>query len=183
MYIKDSDTMKTALAAWDVFLESNDELAKGRGEYDKNDVGRHAGIMQTLADIFVDVFKSASSSAKVTPYMNCMMVDIQRMILRHGLLITFSAQGLERIHQWVNCITLWRSNKHREDVGGTVMKCLTNKASAGVEMPPCRSGKKKDANTGFVKKGENMSKVARETMEEGEEVLMRAFADMKAEVD
>ena len=63
------------------------------------------------------------------------------------------------------------------------MKGLTNKAIAGVEMPPRRSGKKRDANNGFVKTGGNMSKVAREKMEEGKEVPMRAIAERKAEVD
>ena len=183
VHIKDSDNMKTALAVWDAFLEFNDELVQGCDDDDQNDVERHAGKMQKLAETFVDVFKAASSSAKVTPYMHCMMVDIPRMILRHGSLMKFSAQGLERLHQWVKFITLWRSNKHHEDVGGTVMKGLTNKASAGVEMPPRRSGKKRDANNGFVKKGGNMSKVARAKMEEGKDVLMRAIAERKAEVD
>ena len=50
-------------------------------------------------------------------------------------------------------------------------------------MPPRRSGKKRDANNGFVEKGGNMSKVAREKMEEGKEVLMRAIAEKKTEVD
>ena len=175
--------MKSALAVWNAFLEFNDELVKGCDDDDKNDVERHSGEMQKLAENFVDAFKAASSSSKVTPYMHCMMVDIPRMILRHGSLMKFSAQGLERLIQWVKFITLWRSNKHHEDVGGTVMKGLTNKASAGVEMPPRRSGKKRDANNEFVKKGGNMSKVAREAMEGGKEVLMKGIADRKAKVD
>ena len=59
------------------------------------------------------------------------------------------------------------------------MKGLTNQASAGVEMPPSRSGKKRDADKRFVKKGGNTSKVSREKMEEGKEVLMRAIAEKK----
>ncbi len=46
------------------------------------------------------------------------------------------------------------------------MKGLINKASAGVEMPPLRSGKKRDAKDEFVKKGGNKSKVAREEWRE-----------------
>jgi hypothetical protein len=92
----------------------------------------------------------------------------------------FSAQGLERLHQWVKFITLWRSNKHHDAIGGTVMKGLTAKASAGVKMPPRRTGKKRDAENQFVKKGGNMSKVAREAMDEGKVVLMRAIAERKA---
>jgi hypothetical protein len=72
---------------------------KGCDDDDQNDVERHARKMQKLVEIFVDVFKAALSSAKVTPYMHCMMVDIPRMILENGSLMKFSAQGLESLHQ------------------------------------------------------------------------------------
>ena len=65
-------------------------------------------------------------------------------------------------------------------LGGAVMKGLTAKASAGVKIPPRRTCKKRDAEN-QVKKGGNMSKVARDAMDEGKVVLMRAVAKKKAE--
>ena len=93
----------------------------------------------------------------------------------------FSAQGLERLHQCVKFITLWRSTKHHDAIGGAVLKGLAAKASAGFKMPPRRACKKKDAENQFVNKGGSMSKVAREAMDEGKVVLMRSIAERKAE--
>ena len=103
------------------------------------------------------------------------------MVLRHGSLMKYSAQGVERLHQWVKFVTLWRSNKHHDVVGATVIRSLTTKASAGIEMPPRRAGKKRNAQNQFVKTGGNMGKVARQEMEERKEELKKAIAERKQE--
>ena len=86
---------------------------------------RHARELEKLAEVFENKFKNVTSSNKVTPYMHCMMVDIPRMVLRHGSLMKYSAQGVERLHQWVKFVTLCRSNKHHDVVGAIVIKTLT----------------------------------------------------------
>ena len=126
-------------------------------------------------------FKNVTSSNKVTPYMHCMMVDIPRMVLRHGCLMKYSAQGVERLHQWVKFVTLWRSNKHHDVVGGTVIKALTIKGSAGIQMPPRRTGKKRDAQPHLFKTGGKMSKVARQVMEETKETLKTTIVERQQE--
>jgi len=65
----------------------------------------------------VNKFKNVVSSNKVTPYMHCMTVGIPRMVLRNDCLMKYSAQDVERLHQWVKFVTLWRANKHRDVVG------------------------------------------------------------------
>jgi hypothetical protein len=181
VHSKESENMKYALGVWDAFLEFNEELVKGCDDNDEADVKRHAGELEKLAEVFVNKFKNVTSSNKVTPYMHCMMVDIPRMVLRHGCLMKYSAQGVERLHQWVKFVTLWRSNKHHDVVGATVIKALTTKGSAGIQMPPRRTGKKRDAQNQFVKTGGKMSKVARRVMEEAKETLKTAIAERKQE--
>jgi hypothetical protein len=181
VHSKESENIKYALGVWDAFLEFNEELVKGCGDNDEADVKRHARDLDKLAEVFVNKFKNVTSSNKDTPYMHCMIVDIPRMVLRHGCLMKYSAKGVERLHQLVKFVTLWRSNKHHDVVGAIITKALTTKGSASIQMPTRRNGKKQDAQNQFVKTGGKMSNVARRVMEETKEALKTDIAERNQE--
>ena len=96
---KDSEIYVVNEDVWDSFWEFQGELVKGCDDEDANDVERNAETLQSLAETFVNNFSKASSGEKVTPYMHCIMVDVPRLVRRHGSLVKFSSQGVERLHQ------------------------------------------------------------------------------------
>ena len=176
VHSQNAENKKHMVAAWDAFLEWLDELHKGCDDDDKDDVERHAVKLKDLAEIFVNRFKKVASEEQVTPYMHCMMIDIPDQVRRHGGLLKYSAQGVERLHQWVKFIVMYRSNKHHDTIGKQVMQGLTVKG-ADKEMPARRQGQKRKE----AQHGGHMSKKARQEMDHTKEGLQRAIALRKQE--
>ena len=159
-------THQECMKVWDAFFLFNEELVKGCRDQDPDDVERHAARLQSLAEAFVDHFRCVASGPKVTPYMHCMMADIPRLVREHGGLVKYSSQGVERLHQWIHFITQFRSNRHHDDVGGTVLRKISTKAAGQTTQPPQRQGVKRHADNAFTKTMGNVSKRARAEQEQ-----------------
>ena len=72
------------------------------------------------------------------------------MVLRHGSLATYSSQGVERLHQWVQFITQYRSNRKTKDVAATVLTGVTAMASNEAEKPGRRKRGRENRQGGHM---------------------------------
>ena len=168
---RDSEIYTVNEDVWDSFWEFQAELVKGCDDNDADDVERHAATLQSLAETFVNNFIKASSSEKVTPYMHCIMVDVPRLVRRHGSLVKYSSQGVQRLHQWVKFVTQHRCNKRYEDTAKTCISYLTRKGSVNNTQEAHRTseqarGRKRRVENQFTKPGGNLSKKQRDQKEE-----------------
>ena len=167
-----SENLQLAKDAWDAFFLFQEELVDGCNDDDPNEVAEHSRVLKELAEDFVKKYIRVSANKKVTPYMHIMMVDIPRMVLLHGSLVKYSSQGVERLHQYVKFITMYRSNRKHKDVSGKVAKDLALKTMTLADRPARRKGKKRTAEGGIVQRGGKMSTAARQQREERKTAIM-----------
>ena len=135
----ESDNLQDALDVWGSFIDYNDCLLRGCDDNDPESVKAYAQALQDLAEDFNAKYLAAASNARCTPYIHVIKVDVPRQALRHGSLVKFSCQGLERLHQWVHFISTFRCNRHHATAPTTIISKIT----AMADVPVSESGKAK----------------------------------------
>lgn len=139
---KPGPNMELCMKVWEMFINWNSEIADGCDDDDQDSRDQHAANLQQIAEEFIRAFVQVGAAEKVTVYMHILLVDIPRQVQRHGSLPKFSAQGVERLHQWMHFITEHRTNRHRRTLAGQVLKGLAMAGESHQTFKP-GTGKRK----------------------------------------
>ena len=96
-----------------------EEVALGCDDTSESSKREHAERLKLLAECLVASFRELGGVKAVTPYMHIMMAHIYDMVMRHGSLTKFSAQGVEALHQPIKKDA---NASNRQDTVQTVIK-------------------------------------------------------------
>jgi hypothetical protein len=116
---------------WDYFVLLMTTLKKGCNDDDADSVENHAQEVEALSENMLKAFIEAGLAMdRVTVYMHIAIAHLPEQIRLIGSLSKGSSQGAERMHQDMQCITKYHTNKQPDTVCGTTLEKVHSKLDA-----------------------------------------------------
>ena len=117
-FIED-EIKKQSRLVWELMILFKEVVNLGCDDASESSKREHATRLRLLADALVASIRELGGVQAVTPYMHIMTTHIYDMVMRHGSLSKFSAQGVEALHQPIKKDA---NMSNRQDTVQTVLK-------------------------------------------------------------